>query len=163
MQFENSKEYQQIISTKYYGFAALPLLAFTWVYLEMKHRDLMPYLEDTMLNVAATVLGLMLVISVVYPFVMFRKQIPQVRALNSLREKLTVLYKLYLKVYALLFLAMVIAVSGFYLTQIWFFGFGFVIVILLFSYHRPHNYKFCRDLRLPPPEREAIMKEHKIR
>lgn len=163
MQFENSRDYQQKLGTIYYALASLPLLAFTWIYLEVKHRDLFPLLDGVMAQISSIVLGVLMLASIMLAFYVFNKGVKPIRSVGSLREKLEKIYPLYIKFYLLLFLGLCIGASGYYLTQLWFFGFGFMMIVLIYSYHRPAPYKFCKDLRLPAAEKDAVMKFYTIR
>jgi uncharacterized membrane protein len=162
MKFQNSREYQYLISKSYYALAILPMLIFTWVYLEMKHKDLMPLLHGALANTAVILLGLLLLITFVFPFYYFRRQIDNHKSQNSLRKKLESVSKLYFKFYLALSFAMYVATAGYYLTQVWFFGLGFMLLILLYSFYRPTPEKFCKDLRLPKEQRDAILNFHTI-
>lgn len=163
MNFETSKDYQQNVSTPYYLFLLLPMMAFIWVYMEQKHRDLAPALSEAWIGLVGALLGLVIIALIVFAFLYFKKQVELLRANNSLRDKLKQLYPLYLKFYALLFAALSISVFAYYLTQLWYTGFAFMALVLLFSYHRPTPYKFCKDLRLPAAEKEIVMNFYAIR
>jgi hypothetical protein len=162
MKFQNSREYQYLISKSYYALAVLPLLVFTWVYLEMKHRDLMPVLQDANADLTSVVLGILLLASFIFPFYYFRKHIAVPMTESSLRKKLESVSKLYLKFYLALSIGMYLAIAGYYLTQVWFFGLGFMLLILLYSFYRPTPEKFCKDLSLPKDQRDAILNFYTI-
>jgi hypothetical protein len=63
------------------------MLIFTWVYLEMKHKDLMPLLHGALANTAVILLGLLLLITFVFPFYYFRKQIVDHRSQAFVAQK----------------------------------------------------------------------------
>jgi len=162
MKFQNSREYQHLISKSYYALAVLPLLIFTWVYLEMKHRDLIPVLQDANADLTSGVLGILLLGSFIFPFYYFRKHIDLPMKQPTLRKKLESVSKLYLKFYMALSVGMYVATAGYYLTQVWFFGLGFMLLIFLYSFYRPTPEKFSKDLRLPKDQRDAILNFHTI-
>lgn len=158
MPFKSPESFHNKLGFVFHAMLALPLAVFVYLFLELRHRELQPALDNNatifILTYLLPVLGAGVMIG---GYLMFKKNLKDVNDKDSLRDKLDAYYSLSLKLYVFIGLASLIFVGGLYLTTSAVFILFYVLLLFFMSLNRPTPQKYVNDLRLTEAEREVIL------
>ncbi|GAA0890990.1 hypothetical protein GCM10009122_06690 [Fulvivirga kasyanovii] len=158
MSFKSPENFHNKLGFVFHAMLALPLAAFVYLFLELRHRELQPALDDNavifILTYLLPVLGASAVIG---GYFKFKKDLKGVNQQESLRDKLEAYYAASLKLYGFIELGSLIFVGGLYLTTSAAFILFYVLLLFFMSLNRPTPQKYVNDLRLTEKEREVIL------
>ncbi|MBL6448345.1 hypothetical protein JMN32_18675 [Fulvivirga sp. 29W222] len=158
MSFKSPESFHNKLGFVFHAMLALPLAAFVYLFLELRHRELQPALDNNAIVFILTyLLPVLGVAAVVGGYFMFKKELKTVNLKGALRYKLEAYYIASLKLYGLIELGSVIFVVGLYLTTSAVFVLFYVLLLFFMSLNRPTPQKYIGDLRLTEGEREVIL------
>ena len=150
--------YLQKFNNYFHGIIAVPLLAFSVLYLEFDSGNLAPPFGDRTYYWEA---GTLFVMSVFYILWLFRRLRQQVQLIpgEALVERLQVYFKLLVRFYVLMTLPGVVAVVLMYLTGEMGFSLVYILELFLLSLKRPHQRGIIKDLRLTGEDEETVLRK----
>lgn len=151
------------LSNLFYLMVGLPLLAFTWVYLNLKTISPWRYFEDptaeiflhaVILSAATFFVGA--------AFLQYRRRLSalegaeDVPKAESLEEKTERFVQASLRKYLMLTAGTVLVVLGFYLSTAEFYVPVYTVLLVIFSITRPTPEKMGKDMGMKKEERKAL-------
>jgi len=154
--------YLQKFNNYFHGIIALPLLAFSILYLEFDSGSLHPpfggrtyYLES----------GILFFISVFYVVYMFRKASTWISEIedSDLQTRLNSYSRILIRFYLLVTLPGVIAVVLMYLTGELGFSLVYLLELFLLSIKRPSTLVIIKDLHLKGREKEIVLRKENLK
>ncbi|MFP4090698.1 MAG: hypothetical protein ACLFUB_18445 [Cyclobacteriaceae bacterium] len=151
----NAYEYFNTLTMVFYLMVSVPLLFFIIVYLSYQEEGgLQP--TQRMNVVEHVLLPAAIIISLVMPFVMYRRQLQARRPMDGFRAKLRTFHQLSFYRYGWLTLANFLAVLGMYYTGEQLFAGLYAIALVVFSLHRPTASRIIKDTKLNEQEKEWL-------
>jgi len=148
--------YLQKLNNYFHGIIALPLLAFSFLYLEFDSGKLSPPFGERTYYFES---GILFIVSIVWVLYLFRKVKQSIAAIDghNLSEKLHAYSKVLIRFYLLVTFPGAIAVLLMYLTGELSFSLIYLLELFLLSIKRPHIAGITKDLRLEGEEKEIVM------
>ena len=158
MSIKSPEDFHNKIGFIFHGILALPLAAFVYLFLEIRHRNLQPVLSAReYFNILIGIIGVLAVIIAVAGLNAFKKEKRMVNNREGLQNKLIAYYHALTKFYIYTGVSSVVFVGGLYLTASAVFIVGYVFLLFLLSLNRPSLQKYVNDLRLTKEERDIIL------
>ncbi len=158
MNKESPETHHQKLSLYFHGMIAVPLAFFVYLFLEMRHNELIPIIQDLVLvkvlNYSITIVAAAVVI---YVYQHFKKGVFAARELKGLRNKMKYYVRVSLRVYMYIGAIFATLVLGLRLTTSAIFIVDYVLLLFLLSLHRPTPTKYVRDLMLKGQEKDIIV------
>ncbi len=155
---KNPEEFHQKLALIFHASLALPITAFIYLFLELKHNELPPRLDDELLLVIAIyglpVVGVLLAVS---GYFNFRKALSYIPEDEELRVRLQHYAKKTTVFYYFITGSAVIWVLGLYLTTSPVFIVGYVFLLFFMSFQRPTPQKYVKDLSLSGRDKQIIL------
>jgi small-conductance mechanosensitive channel len=122
----------------FHAILALPLVAFVWLYLESKAGNSTPLVSEEYviqsLNLVIPVLVLGLILAA---FVIFKSGLRSINPKNELLARMTIYFNKSIVLFAMLEMALILSLVGYYLTQKDAMLAIYVIVLVFFSLYKP--------------------------
>lgn len=155
--------YHQKMSAAFHTMIALPLAFFVYLFLEKKHNDLAPLIEEGNLTYLIDFgLTLISVILTFLAYTRFRKGLQQINRDNSLRARFKLYVHLTVKAYLSLGITFVLLVTGLFVTTSAIFIVDYVVLLFLLSLHRPTPDKYVRDLQLDGMDKKIVKEKREF-
>lgn len=158
------------LTNLFYLMVGVPLLAFVWVYLNLK-----TIYPNTIFSVPAfrpllhggILLAALLI--AIWAFVQYRRSLlhlkpyagPSEHLDNTVEKKVDLFRKASLKKYAMLTLSTLLVILGFYLSAEENYAAAYSILLIVFSVNRPTLDRLLRDTRMKKEERDALFEAYK--
>lgn len=160
MTLKSPEDFHQKLGFAFHATLALPLAAFVYLFLEVKHRNLEPALSnDRYISTLIIVLPIIAALAAGWGYYRFKESKKEENGAQKLQQKLIRYYNISLKFYAFIGIAATVLVLGLYYTTSYIFIFGYVLLLFLMSLNRPTVRKYVRDLHLSKEEQEILLKK----
>lgn len=155
------------LNNLYYLMVGLPLLAFSWVYLNLKLWEPVHFFRDAELAVAGHVVLIALALALsIMAFIRYRRYFQEqgpapgkLEGPAALEWKVGFFCEASIQKYALLAAATILIVLGFYLSLEEFYVPLYAIMLIVYSVNRPTPESIARDMRMKKEERKALQEE----
>ncbi len=149
--------YFQTFNNYFHGIIAVPLLAFSFLYLEFDQGNLEPLVGGRSYYWES---GVMFLISAAYIYYMFKKVKISISGIGTgkLEERLATYSKTLIRFYMMVTLPGAIAVILMYITGEMSFSLIYILELFLLSIRRPSITSIVRDLKLTGEEKEIVLK-----
>lgn len=158
MIIKSPEEFHNKLGFIFHALLALPLAVFVYLFLEIRHRNLQPALNnDSYMSLLTIVLPIIATVAVGVGYYLYRQDQKVVNAQQRLQDKLSVYYEISVKFYAFIAVAAVLVVIGLYLTISPIFTVAYVLLLFLMSLNRPSIRKYVRDIKLTKEEKDIIL------
>ena len=150
--------YLQKFNNYFHGIIALPLLAFSILYLEYDSGNLAPPFGERTYYWEA---GILFAVSLFYILWIFKRLKSSINDIEgaSLEIKLGAYFSLLVKFYLLMTIPGVVAVICMYLTGEMGFSLVYLLELFLLSIKRPHPRGIVADLKLKDADEEIVLKK----
>lgn len=152
------------LNNLFYLMVGLPLLVFTWIYLNLKTISTWRYFEDPTAGIFLH--GLILfgaLYLLVFAFLRYRRDFTALEASKgaseqseNLEEKTERFFQASIRKYLMLTGSTILVIVGFYLSAEAFYAAIYSILIIAFSINRPTSDKMAKDMRLKKEERQTL-------
>ena len=154
--------YFQTFNNYFHGIIAIPLLAFSFLYLEFDQGNLEPLIGGRSYYWES---GIMFLISAAYIIYMFKKVKISIAEIGTgkLEERLVIYSKTLTRFYVMVTLPGAIAVILMYVTGEMSFSLIYLLELFLLSIRRPAITSIVRDLKLTGEEKEIVLKRKDFR
>lgn len=158
MTIKSPENFHNKLAFVFHAMLALPLAAFVYLFLEIKHSSLEPVInDDGLVSILDYVLPFISLGIVTVGFFRFKKRLQEINVKESMESRLADYFHGSMLFYICIEAASIILVAGLYLTTSAIFIVGYVLVLFLMSLHRPTPQKYVKDLRLTKKERDVIL------
>lgn len=160
--YKNSKEFQTKLINRAYLSVGLPLLAFSWIYLELLAGNITPIATRIPVYFLMAGFSIVILVLLVKSLRDFGAGIKDARAEPELSDKLLSYARISLQKYLYLFVASVFAVAGLYLSASELFAAWFAVIIVIFSLANPTKDRIVADLRLKDEHKKVVLKGEEL-
>lgn len=160
--YKNSKEFQTKLINQAYACVGLPLLAFSWVYLELLEGNVKPVASETLLYSLVAVVSAVILALLLKALREFRKGVREARTESELSDKLTLYGQVSFRKFLYLFAASVFTVAGLYLSASELFAVWFAVIVVVFSLGNPTKDRIVEDLRLKDEDKKTVLKGEEV-
>jgi hypothetical protein len=158
IKFENGEQYYKKLHLFFNLTAAIPLLPFTFLYLERSNDpEAFGLASADLSQVLLFALPLMIAATTYFAIKLYRRHALNASEMTLLRDKMVLYFNAALWKFATLEIALLIAVSGLYFTNHWIFIVLFVGILVLLSLGRPTIRKVVVDLRLNREDEKILI------
>lgn len=155
---KNPEEFHQKLSLVFHALLALPITAFIYLFLELRHRDLSPALNNRLFLLIATYgLPILGVLVAALGYFWFRKSLVQTVKDEILPLRLQAYGGKVRLFYYYITVSAVIWVLGLYFTTSPVFIIGYVFLLFFMSFQRPTPQRYVKDLSLEGEDKEIIL------
>ncbi len=152
----NMTNYLQRLNNYFHGIIAIPLLAFSVLYLEFDNGQLHPPFGDRTYYLESGILFFISIIWILYLFRKIKQSIGDIDGTNLL-EKLQAYSKILIRFYLLVTLPGALAVLLMYFTGELSFSLIYLIELFLLSVKRPHVLGIVKDLKLEGEDKDIVL------
>lgn len=159
---EELKNFLDRLSFIFYSIVAIPLVSFSYLYLENKVGRLSPKLDDIALSLLQYISPTIVIILCGLAIIIPRNHVRQIDSSKELQRKLIEFRRIMILRYMIFWLASSISVVAFYLSAHQFYSILFILTLILFSLNRPTPQRLISNLRIEGEERELIKKVSSI-
>ena len=153
--------YYQKFNNYFHGIIAVPLLAFSILYLEFDQGNLQPVFGGREYYLESGILFLLSAGYIGYMFKKLRISISNIES-GSLESRLAIYSKISIRFYAMVTLPGAIAVLLMYLTGELSFSLIYILELFLLSIRRPSLTSIVRDLKLSGREKDIVIKRQSL-
>jgi hypothetical protein len=158
--------FQQLTSI-YYLMVGLPLLAFSWVYLNLTLWEPWYFLDNSAVGTVGHIVLIGLAIGLgVMGVICYRRYLKQLEPLppgteatEALEWKVRVFCKVSLQQCMFLTASTLLVVLGFYVSLQQFYVPLYAVLLVFFSFNRPSPERIAEDMRMKKEERLALQEE----
>ncbi len=157
--FNNAVDFLNRLRSTFYIMVGIPLLVFLAVYLSSREGSypvLWPSIPAFLLYMVPAVCLLVCV----YAYLIYYKELRQIRKLPSLQQKLQQLFALDIKKFWLLEGATILTLLLYVLSAHTVFAGLYIVMLILFAMNNPSYYNVTGDLKLSKEER-SVMRNNK--
>lgn len=149
--------YLNKFNNQFHGIIALPLLAFSILYLEFDKGELQPVFEQKPYYVEVAVMFLATVVFILYLFRRLKLRLKTIE--GRLVDKLDRYFLLLRQFYLMMTLPGAVSVVLMFLTGELGFSLVYILELFLLSIKRPSIHNIARDLRLSGEEKEIVLRK----
>lgn len=154
----NLSEYLNVLNIIFYLTVGIPLILFCIVYLKFQGQGgLLPTTAENFYFLLHVFIPVLIVITIIFAYAYYRKQLKQKHLKVSLTEKLLFFYQISVNKYIILCIANMLAVVGLYLSGEQFFAALYAITLVVFSFSRPTPLRIIKDLKLNKDEQKKLI------
>ncbi|MEO0552494.1 MAG: hypothetical protein AAF149_04815 [Bacteroidota bacterium] len=149
--------YHQRMSTAFHTMIALPLALFVYLFLEKKHNNLAPIIEDSIVVYLVDYGFTLVALGFTYmAYSKFRKRLNAINRDDPLKQRFEIYSRLTTNAYLFIGVAFALLVLGLFLTTSAIFIVNYVILLFLLSLQRPTPDKYIKDLQLQGVEKKIV-------
>lgn len=159
----NLGQYLNTLNIIFYLAVGLPLVLFCISYIKYEEQGgLRPTTQENFHILLHIFIPAFTIISAIYAYLSYRRQLKQKDLQVSLTDKLLFLYQISIKKYILLFIANMLPVIGLFLTGEQLFAGLYAIALVIFSLNRPTPLRIFRDLKLSKEEQNKLINSQNL-
>lgn len=154
----NFGQYLNTLNIIFYLAVGIPLILFCIAYIRYEQQGgLRPTTQENFDVLMHVFIPAFTIISAIYAYLTYRRQLKQKDLQVALTDKLFFLYQISIKKYILLFIANMLPVVGLYLTGEQLFAGLYAVALIIFSLNRPTPLRVFRDLKLSKEEQQKLI------
>ena len=160
MQFQNTKDYLQLINQYYHYILAGPLGFFAYIFLTRNGNSFKNHLGNVELVIPIIIgLGLICLLITVWATVVFVRSKRKILLQSPLFGRLKDFFKIFIRFQIALGIVSLFALVGLYLTGHGFFMGFYIVILFMSSIHRPSAQYLFKKIPVNDQEKEDILKQ----
>jgi hypothetical protein len=158
IKFDSGEQFYKKLHLIFNLTAAVPLLPFTFLYLERgSNSEAFGLASEALSQILIFALPIMIAITTYFAIKLYRRHSLNASEMVMLRDKMVLYFNAAIWKFATLEIALLIAVLGLYFTNHWVFTVLFVGLLILLSLGRPTIRKIVVDLRLNRDDEKTLI------
>ncbi|MEQ8417361.1 MAG: hypothetical protein RIG68_27505 [Imperialibacter sp.] len=160
--YKTADQYYFKLSLIFYLLAAVPMVPFIIVYLQMQEGELTPPLGAELNATITAILAVFAFGNVVLGMRLYKQEIQPLKSLTSLRDRLDLFLHASVVQYSCMEAATIMAVAGLYLTRMTFFVLLYLGMLIIFAQVRPEMRRISKQLKMTKEEEDIVYQKKEI-
>ncbi|WOK05286.1 hypothetical protein RT717_19585 [Imperialibacter roseus] len=160
--YKTADQYYFRLSLIFYLLAAIPMVPFIVVYLQMQEGALAPPFGADLNATITAILAVFAFGNVVLGMRLYKQEIQPLSKEHSLRERLDLFFHASMIQYSCMEAAAIMAVAGLYLTRMTFFVLLYLGMLIIFAQVRPEMRRISKQLKMTKEEEDIVYQKKEI-
>lgn len=156
-------EYLNTLNIIFYLMVGVPLIIFCISYINFQEQGgLIPTTTENFQFTLHVLIPALTIISLIYAYVSYKKQLKQKNLKIPLTDKLLFFYHKSIHKYTFLVIANMLPIAGLFLAGEQVFAALYAIALIAFSLNRPTPHRIIRDLKLNKEEQQKLINNQNL-